>query len=59
VYLDLLQADGAGAVQKYVVGMDPAQLTVVALVRDESQGEVLQAIQVDPEQEPQPNEASL
>lgn len=55
VYLDQLQADGAGSVEKYVVAMDPDQLTLVAFVRDAVTGEVLQALQIDPQSDSSPD----
>ena len=48
-FLDELQASGAGAVRKLSTAIDPAQVRVVAILRDLSTGEVLQAAEVEPE----------
>jgi hypothetical protein len=47
-YLKALEADGAGSVQTFAARMDPAQLTIVAFVRDRKSGRILQAVQIDP-----------
>ncbi|MDF1729773.1 MAG: hypothetical protein P1U53_18710, partial [Sulfitobacter sp.] len=46
--LDRLMDEGAGTVRKLSMELDPRQLVVVAFVRDDSTGEVLQAVVVEP-----------
>lgn len=47
--LDKLIEEGAGAVRKLSMEPDPRQLVVVAFVKDNSTGEVLQALVVEPD----------
>ncbi len=47
--LDRLINEGAGAVRKLSMTLDPRQLVVVAFVKDNSTGEVLQALVVEPD----------
>ncbi|MDF1836678.1 MAG: hypothetical protein P1V35_02315 [Planctomycetota bacterium] len=47
--LDRLMDEGAGTVRKLSMELDPRQLVVVAFVRDDSTGEVLQAVVVEPD----------
>ena len=48
-FLDELEADGLGTVAKFSTEIDPRQTSVVAFLRDQTTGEVLQAAQVDVE----------
>jgi tetratricopeptide (TPR) repeat protein len=48
-YLDRLERSGAGGVVRMSLAIDAAQVRIVAFLRDEGTGEVLQAVQVDPE----------
>ena len=48
-HLDRLEQAGAGGVARMSLAIDPEQVRIVAFLRDEGTGEVLQAIQVDPQ----------
>ncbi|MCP4241699.1 MAG: hypothetical protein GY772_14160 [bacterium] len=47
--LDRLMDEGAGTVRKLSMRLDPRQLVVVAFVRDDATGEVMQAVVVEPD----------
>lgn len=55
-YLDTMQAQGGGMVTRFPARIDPRQLSVVAFIRSDSDGQVLQAVQVDL---PDPEEAKV
>ncbi|MCP3915537.1 MAG: hypothetical protein GY711_08285 [bacterium] len=48
-FLDELEADGGGSVVRMSTAIDPAQVRLVGCIRNARTGEVLQAIQIDPE----------
>ena len=48
-YLDELESSGGGGVVRMSLAIDPEQVRIVAFLRDADTGEVVQAIQVDPE----------
>jgi hypothetical protein len=47
--LDRLMEEGAGTVRKLSMELDPRQLVVVAFVRDDGSGEIMQAVVVEPD----------